>query len=119
MRSGRSSIARVLLLSCTGPHPHDTTPHPPQACGARAAVLPSGLSTRTITALTQPFNWWTRDVLLDVDELDLLCSGLTVAEQPLDPRIAPRRSVVEWMRQVGPHLGRDYVSSTQRYYTQP
>lgn len=37
------------------------------------------------------------DILLDGDDLDLLASGLTVAERPDDPRIASRRSLMTWI----------------------
>lgn len=33
------------------------------------------LSTGLVTRLTQPINWYTGDILLDKDDLDLLCSG--------------------------------------------
>ena len=57
--------------------------------------------------MTKPIDWLTGDVLLDGDDLDLLGSGLTVAEWPEDPRIAKRRSLLEWIRQNGKDLGTD------------
>lgn len=88
------------------------------AIGAVASVIPvrNFLSTKSITRLTQPVNWLTGDVLLDADELDLLCSGLTVAEYPNDPRISSRRSLFDWIDAQADHLGRRYISSIQRYY---
>ena len=83
-----------------------------------AVVAPAGdlLSTRAITALTKPIDWLMRDTLLDADDLDLLCSGLTRAEDAGDPRIAARRSLLAWLRDEGAALGRTYVSSRERYY---
>ncbi|CAK0907166.1 unnamed protein product [Prorocentrum cordatum] len=88
-----------------------------RACGSRALVVPSGLSTGVITALSRPINWATGDVLLDGDDLDLLCSGLTLADEPEDPAIARRRSLLGWLAEVGPSLGAAYVSSMARYYS--
>lgn len=89
------------------------------AVGGLARIAPAGglLSTRTITALTKPIDWLTGDTLLDGDDLDLLTSGLTRANDPEDPRIQERRSLFEWIDAHGPRLGRSYVSSTERYYT--
>ena len=52
------------------------------ASGGVARIAAAGplLSTATITALTKPIDWVTGDTLLDADDLDLLCSGLTVAD---------------------------------------
>ena len=88
------------------------------AVGGLAVVAPAGdlLSTRAITALTKPIDWLMRDTLLDADDLDLLCSGLTRAEDAGDPRIAARRSLLAWLRDEGAALGRTYVSSRERYY---
>jgi NADH dehydrogenase len=89
-----------------------------KAVGSPAAVVPSGLPTRVVTKLTRPIDWYTGDILLDADDLDLLCSGLTVANDPDDPAIAARRSVFKWIDEVAPGLGTEYVSSMQRYYGQ-
>ena len=56
------------------------------------------------------------DALLDADDLDLLTSGLTVADAPDDPRIRERRSLFAWIEAQGRDLGRSYVSSVERYY---
>ncbi|CAE7449459.1 unnamed protein product [Symbiodinium microadriaticum] len=86
---------------------------------SRATVAAPGvLSPRLVTQLTKPINWYTGDVLLDADDLDLLCSGLTVAESPEDPAIARRRSLFAWLEETGPWLGQEYISSMQRYYYQ-
>lgn len=91
--------------------------HLGRAVGARGAVLAPGfLPTRLITKLTKPIDWWTGDVLLDGDDLDLLGSGLTVAEDPDDLAIRSRRSLLSWIEQVAPTLGNEYVSSVRRYY---
>ncbi|CAE8715387.1 unnamed protein product [Polarella glacialis] len=91
--------------------------HLGRAVGARGAVLAPGfLPTRLITKLTKPIDWWTGDVLLDGDDLDLLGSGLTVAEDPDDLAIRSRRSLMSWIEQVAPTLGNEYVSSVRRYY---
>lgn len=90
------------------------------ACGGVAAVAPARglLSTRAITALTRPIDWLTGDTLLDGDDLDLLTSGLTRANDPTDPRIAPRRSLLAWIAEHGADLGTTYASSAKRYYAQ-
>ena len=80
------------------------------------AFASNGLSTATITALTKPIDWLTGDTLLDADDLDLLTSGLTVADAPDDPRIRERRSLFAWLEAQGRDLGRSYVSSVERYY---
>eukprot|EP00927_Polykrikos_kofoidii_P056926 TRINITY_DN51017_c0_g1_i1.p1 TRINITY_DN51017_c0_g1~~TRINITY_DN51017_c0_g1_i1.p1 ORF type:complete len:387 (-),score=35.03 TRINITY_DN51017_c0_g1_i1:123-1283(-) len=89
-------------------------------CGSFAAVRPLpgafALSTRTVTTLSKPINWLTGDILLDKDDLDLLCSGLTVADNPADPTIAGRRGLFSWIDEVNQDLGRQYISSIQRYY---
>ncbi|CAE7464850.1 unnamed protein product [Symbiodinium natans] len=86
---------------------------------SRAVVsAPGMLSTRLVTQMTKPINWYTGDVILDTDDLDLLCSGLTQAEVPEDPAISRRRSLFTWLEDVGPHLGNEYISSMQRYYYQ-
>lgn len=91
-----------------------------QSCGSRALVTPLpgalALSTGTVTALSQPINWLTGDILLDRDDLDLLCSGLTVADDPADAAIACRRGLFSWIDEVSQDLGREYISSMQRYY---
>ena len=89
------------------------------ACGGLARVAPAGnlLSTSTITALTKPIDCLTGDTLLDADDLDLLTSGLTRANVADDPRIQARRSLFEWMEARGRDLGRNYVSSVERYYS--
>eukprot|EP00928_Gymnodinium_smaydae_P074159 TRINITY_DN57223_c0_g1_i1.p1 TRINITY_DN57223_c0_g1~~TRINITY_DN57223_c0_g1_i1.p1 ORF type:complete len:337 (-),score=32.87 TRINITY_DN57223_c0_g1_i1:48-1058(-) len=93
-----------------------------RACGAAplrvmpAAVAASYLPPRFIVAATKPIDWITGDVLLDGDDLDLLCSGLTVADDPSDPRIATRRSLFAWLDERGKELGEQYVSSVSRYY---
>ena len=81
-------------------------------------VLAGGpwLSTKVITSLTQPINYLTGDVLLDTDDLDLLCAGLTQADDPKDPRIKERRSLFDWIDRNGADLGKTYVSSIKRYY---
>jgi len=43
-------------------------------------------------------------------------SGLTVANDPTDPLIANRRSIFKWLDEVGDTLGKDYISSKERYY---
>ena len=88
-------------------------------CGGLARIAAAGplLSTSTITALTKPIDWLTGDTLLDADDLDLLCSGLTVADAPDDPRIRERRSLFAWIETQGRDLGRSYVSSVERYYS--
>uniref|UniRef100_A0A7S2ET71 NAD-dependent epimerase/dehydratase domain-containing protein n=1 Tax=Trieres chinensis TaxID=1514140 RepID=A0A7S2ET71_TRICV len=89
------------------------------ACGGSAmlcSVVPSYLPSRFVGALTKPLDWMTGDVLLDSDDLDLMYSGLTVADDPTDPRIKGRRGVLQWMKEHGPNLGRKYVSSIARYY---
>ena len=87
-------------------------------CGGVARIAAAGpfVSTATITALTKPIDWLTGDTLLDADDLDLLCSGLTVADAPDDPRIKARRSLFEWIEAQGRDLGWSYVSSVERYY---
>uniref|UniRef100_A0A7S2CH93 NAD-dependent epimerase/dehydratase domain-containing protein n=1 Tax=Octactis speculum TaxID=3111310 RepID=A0A7S2CH93_9STRA len=88
-----------------------------QATGAPAHVMAPGfLRTRHVTFATQPINWLTGDVLLDTDDLDLMCSGLTTANNPSDPSIKNRRSLFDWLDEVGDTLGRTYVSSMDRYY---
>ena len=88
-------------------------------CGGVARIAAAGpfVSTATITALTKPIDWLTGDTLLDADDLDLLCSGLTVADAPDDPRIRERRSLFAWIEAQGRDLGRSYVSSVERYYS--
>jgi len=91
--------------------------HLARSAGSRALVAAPGfLSTGVVTSLTKPIDWLTGDVLLDGDDLDLLCSGLTVANEPDDPAIAKRRSLLQWLDEVGPTLGNEYVSSVGRYY---
>jgi len=91
------------------------------ASGGMARIAAAGplLSTATITALTKPIDWLTGDTLLDADDLDLLTSGLTVADAPDDPRIKARRSLFAWIEAQGRDLGRSYVSSVERYYRVP
>eukprot|EP00929_Paragymnodinium_shiwhaense_P093731 TRINITY_DN53981_c0_g2_i1.p1 TRINITY_DN53981_c0_g2~~TRINITY_DN53981_c0_g2_i1.p1 ORF type:complete len:409 (-),score=60.54 TRINITY_DN53981_c0_g2_i1:291-1517(-) len=95
--------------------------HVAKACGTQAVVTPfpvgGGLSTGLVTSLTQPLNWYTGDVLLDKDDLDLLCSGLTTANDPDDPAIGQRRSLFSWLDEVGPSLGLEYINSMDRYYS--
>ena len=86
------------------------------AVGAPGLVAAPGVSPRVVTALTKPINWLTGDILLDGDDLDLMESGVTVADVPDDPRIATRRSLFKWMGEQGKELGKNYVSSTKRYY---
>ena len=78
---------------------------------------PGFLTTKMVTMGTKPINWFTKDVLLDNDDLDLMCSGLTTADDPLDPLIKERRSLFKWLDEVGPVLGKDYISSMTRYYS--
>ena len=89
------------------------------ASGGVARIAAAGplLSTAAITALTRPIDWLTGDTLLDADDLDLLTSGLTVADAPDDPRIRERRSLFAWIEAQGRDLGRSYVSSVERYYS--
>lgn len=87
-----------------------------KSVGSRSIISTTRLSARAITALTKPINKMTGDILLDVDELDFLCEGLCVAEDPADPAIARRRSLLSWLEGVGPELGKEYVSSLDRYY---
>lgn len=84
--------------------------------GAPAYVVASGLPTSVISTLTKPIDFLTKDILLDRDDLDLLCSGLTCADNPNDPRIASRRSLFDWLQSVSTELGQSYISSTERYY---
>lgn len=86
------------------------------AVGSRAFVKAPGLPSKAVTLMTQPINWCTGDILLDTDDIDLLCSGLTVADNPSDAAIAGRRSLLEWLQEAGPELGQEYVSSVKRYY---
>ena len=79
-------------------------------------MAPGFLNTQSITLATQPLNWYTGDILLDKHDLDMMNSGLCVANDPTDPLIANRRSVFYWMDQVGDDLGKDYISSIKRYY---
>ena len=82
---------------------------------ARVATAPF-LPTWALTTLTRPIDMVTGDTLLDADDLDLLCSGLTRANEPDDPRIPKRRSVLDWIAENGGDLGKTYVSSRTRYY---
>ena len=59
---------------------------------------------------------YTGDTLLDADDLDLLGSGLTRADDPDDPRIQGRRSLFAWIEENGAELGKEYISSRTRYY---
>ena len=89
-----------------------------QATGSLALVgAPGFLDEKIITTLTQPINWWTKDILLDADDLMLMTSGLTTANVPDDPDITTRRSVLSWIDEVGPNLGKEYISSMKRYYS--
>lgn len=87
-----------------------------RATGSWARVAAPGLPTRAVTVLTKPVDWLTGDILLDRDDLDLMGSGLTLADDPTDAAIGSRRSLLQWLERVGPELGREYVSSIQRYY---
>ncbi|GMI15585.1 hypothetical protein TrLO_g14945 [Triparma laevis f. longispina] len=81
-----------------------------------SVVTPTFLPTSVITTLSKPIDWVTGDILLDKDDLDLLGDGLTVANDPEDPRIAKRKSLFKWIDEVGLDLGGEYVSSVERYY---
>jgi NADH dehydrogenase len=87
-----------------------------RACGSRALVVAPGISSRVVTMLTKPLDMMTGDVLLDTDDLDLMLTGLTVANDPADPAIARRQSLYAWLEAVGPELGKSYISSIERYY---
>ena len=50
-------------------------------------AAPGFLSTKHVTLATKPLNWLTKDVLLDTDDLDLMCDGYTYANNPDDPDI--------------------------------
>mmetsp|Transcript_17665 Transcript_17665/g.31907 ORF Transcript_17665/g.31907 Transcript_17665/m.31907 type:complete len:344 (-) Transcript_17665:50-1081(-) len=82
----------------------------------RSAVAASHLPTKVVGAMTKPLDWYTGDILLDSDDLDLMYSGLTVADDPMDERIAQRKGILEWMAENGSHLGLEYVNSMDRYY---
>mmetsp|Transcript_3137 Transcript_3137/g.8182 ORF Transcript_3137/g.8182 Transcript_3137/m.8182 type:complete len:184 (-) Transcript_3137:103-654(-) len=89
------------------------------SCGGTArlcSVVPSYLPPFVIGAMTKPLDWMTGDILLDADDLDLMYSGLTVADDPSDPRIVERKSVLDWMKEHGSDLGKTYMSSVDRYY---
>jgi len=91
--------------------------HLAKASGARySLVTETGLPTKVISTLTQPINWMTGDILLDDDDLDLMATGLTVANDPEDPLIAKRRSLLDWCTERGTELGQNYISSMSRYY---
>ncbi|GMH80149.1 hypothetical protein TrST_g12160 [Triparma strigata] len=81
-----------------------------------AVVSPTYMPTSVITKLSKPIDWITGDILLDKDDLDLLVTGLTVANDPTDERIKKRRSLFKWIEEVGGELGENYVSSVERYY---
>lgn len=81
-----------------------------------STVLPSYLPPRVIIAATKPLDWYTGDILLDDDDLNLMYSGLTVADNPNDDTIAKRKSVLGWFQEMGDELGIEYVSSIDRYY---
>lgn len=87
-----------------------------RACGSRAFVVAPGVPSKVVTMLTKPLDLLTGDVLLDADDLDLMLTGLTVANNPEDPAIATRRSLYSWLEAVGPELGKMYISSIERYY---
>mmetsp|Transcript_65137 Transcript_65137/g.136455 ORF Transcript_65137/g.136455 Transcript_65137/m.136455 type:complete len:328 (+) Transcript_65137:421-1404(+) len=92
--------------------------HIATSVGSPAFVGAGGslLSTKLVTTLSKPIDWYTGDVLLDQDDLDFLNNGLTVADDPTDPAIKKRRSLMDWISSVGPSLGNEYVSSVARYY---
>mmetsp|Transcript_66950 Transcript_66950/g.199170 ORF Transcript_66950/g.199170 Transcript_66950/m.199170 type:complete len:326 (+) Transcript_66950:61-1038(+) len=119
-RPGSADKGPSQELDACGPDAPTATElfsHLGRCAGSRATVAAPGfLSTRLVTLLTKPIDLLTGDILLDRDELDLLCSGLTVAERPEDPAIAGRRSLLAWLEEAGPALGREYVSSVERYY---
>eukprot|EP00405_Crypthecodinium_cohnii_P054573 CAMPEP_0206625602 /NCGR_PEP_ID=MMETSP0325_2-20121206/64836_1 /ASSEMBLY_ACC=CAM_ASM_000347 /TAXON_ID=2866 /ORGANISM="Crypthecodinium cohnii, Strain Seligo" /LENGTH=307 /DNA_ID=CAMNT_0054149823 /DNA_START=334 /DNA_END=1256 /DNA_ORIENTATION=- len=87
--------------------------HIATSVGSPAFVGAGGslLSTKLVTTLSKPIDWYTGDVLLDQDDLDFLNNGLTVADDPTDPAIKKRRSLMDWISSVGPSLGNEYVSS--------
>jgi uncharacterized protein YbjT (DUF2867 family) len=85
--------------------------HLKKAINSRAIVAAPGLSTSLVSKLSTPINWYTKDILLDTDDLDLMCNGLTVANDPTDPDIATRRSILSWLDEVGDDLGQEYFSS--------
>lgn len=86
------------------------------ATSKHSFVLPSYLPPRLIHLATKPLDWMTGDTLLDADDLNLMYSGLTIADDPNDPRICDRKSVLEWFQEKGDELGREYVNSMERYY---
>lgn len=83
------------------------------AVGSRA-IFVRNIPPQLIHAATQPLNWLTGDVLLDAHDLDLLLSGLTVADDP-EAKTGQRR-LTDWLREVGGDLGHEYISSVARYY---
>eukprot|EP00978_Attheya_sp_CCMP212_P030787 scaffold114436_cov52-Attheya_sp.AAC.3 len=84
----------------------------------RSVVVASHLSPKVLVvgATTKPLDWYTGDILLNTDDLDLMYSGLTVADNPLDERNSQRNGILEWMAEHGPHLGRGYINSMDQYY---
>lgn len=83
------------------------------AVGSRTFFL-KHVPARIVTAASQPLNWYTGDVLLDTHDLELLTSGLTVADDPHGR--TGERKLTEWLQKVGSELGQDYISSVERYY---
>jgi len=79
-------------------------------------VVPSYLPTWMIGNMTKPLDWYTGDVLLDTEDLNLMYDGLTVADDPEDTRIQGRKCVLDWMEEMGSELGKEYVHSVNRYY---
>eukprot|EP00518_Triparma_eleuthera_P000380 CAMPEP_0182460716 /NCGR_PEP_ID=MMETSP1319-20130603/5500_1 /TAXON_ID=172717 /ORGANISM="Bolidomonas pacifica, Strain RCC208" /LENGTH=312 /DNA_ID=CAMNT_0024659861 /DNA_START=249 /DNA_END=1184 /DNA_ORIENTATION=+ len=83
------------------PTAYELFSHLNDSCGGISLVLPSRLPTTVVSQMTRPIDWFTGDVLLDGDDLDLLDSGITVADNPDDPRIKDRRSLFEWVEGMG------------------
>jgi len=80
------------------------------ATGRRTPILHA--SPAAMAVLARALGFVVRDVVLTADEIRGLTSGLLASRQPALGQV----SFIEWVREVGPTLGRAYASELDRHF---
>lgn len=71
-----------------------------------------GFNKKLLQYLTYPLNWYFDDILIDGNDLDLMTSGLTCSHDPPTGKI----SFLDWISENKETLGKEWISSINRYY---
>lgn len=83
------------------------------AVGSKATLV-THVPLSMVWTLTQPFSWYVGDVILDYQDLNLILDDASYSEDSTSA--TGGRKLTNWLKEVGPLLGKEHISPAQRYH---